>query len=295
MMVNGAQVGLGTLLQRIVQLPTPRVVFAGARAMIVSWDVGPDKVPAKLQVHYGEKGSGDALRHPGVGGKEAVTNHRVGGLQPGTLLSMRLVAELGTDGDNDGCDISSEWVSARTRHAATAHDRQLCRRVTRDDGTSCNASPDVFGRLRGQALSITGARMDCPVGLWMPSELLHGGLNAAVANFRCGDCCLPPAQHEDFGFNGLTSVAGQLYTTEMMAVVQKLRDGDAAGARVLFEEIAAGVALLAEGGMLQSIKHILRARGAPAGHCCLPLQPLTPEQEGNLNAHFQLTAVTDGG
>ena len=103
------------------------------------------------------------------------------------------------------------------------------------------------------------------------------------------------AQHEDFGFNGLTSVAGQVFTSEMMAVVQKLRDGDAAGARVLFEEIAAGVALLAEGGMLQSIKHILRARGAPAGHCCLPLQPLTPEQEGNLNAHFQLTAVTDGG
>ena len=66
-----------------------------------------------------------------------------------------------------------------------------------------------------------------------------------------------------------------------MAVVQKLRDGDAAGARVLFGEIAAGVALLAEGGVLQSIKHILRARGAPAGHCCLPLQPLTPEQEGN--------------
>eukprot|EP01043_Picozoa_sp_COSAG02_P117426 COSAG02_NODE_53942_length_299_cov_0.430000_1_plen_29_part_10 len=29
MMIDGAEVGLGVLLQRVIQLPPPRVVFAG--------------------------------------------------------------------------------------------------------------------------------------------------------------------------------------------------------------------------------------------------------------------------
>jgi hypothetical protein len=156
-------------------------------------------VPVELQVHLGERGSGLALHQPArAAASDAATNHRVGGLQPDTLLSLRLVAVLAEDSAADECSVSSEWVSVRTR-PSRAHDRPQYRRVTREDGTSCNASPDVFGRLRGQVFSSTGARLDCPTGLWMPSELLHGGLNAAVANFRCGDCCLPPAQHEDFG------------------------------------------------------------------------------------------------
>jgi hypothetical protein len=199
-MVNGAEVGLGTLLQRVVQLPPPRVVFAGARALVVSWDAGPENAPVELHLHRGEGGSGLALCAPaGAVGNEAVANHRIGGLQPDTLLSLRLVAVCATAVGDDGGNVSSEWVTARTRPSASAHDRPMCRRVSRGDGTSCSASPDAFGRLRGQVLSSTGGRLDCPTGLWMPSELLHGGLNAAVANFRCGDCCLAPTQHEDFG------------------------------------------------------------------------------------------------
>lgn len=201
MMVDGAEVGLGPLLQRVVQLPPPRVVFAGARALVVSWDAGPENLPVKLQIHHGEKGSGLALcPSTGAVGTEAVANHRVGGLQPDTQVSLRLVAahvEAVSDDDTNG--VASEWIVTRTRPSASTHDRPMSRRVTRDDGTSCNASPDAFGRLRGQVLTSTAARLDCPIGLWMPSELLHGGLNAAVANFRCGDCCLSPAQHEDFG------------------------------------------------------------------------------------------------
>lgn len=199
MMVDGAEVGLGRLLRQVIQLPPPRIVFIGTRALVVSWEAAPERVPVELQIHLGERGSGLALRQPArAAASDAATNHRVGGLQPDMLLSLRLVAVLAEDSTANECSVSSEWVGVRTR-ASRAHDRPLCRRVSRDDGTSCSASPDVFGRLRGQVLSSTGARLDCPTGLWMPSELFHGGLNAVVANFRCGDCCLSPAQHEDFG------------------------------------------------------------------------------------------------
>jgi hypothetical protein len=207
MMVDGAEVSLGMLLQRQVQLPLPRVLFAGARALIVSWDAGSDNddMPVVLEVHHGEGGNGLALRQPDKAVRGSVATRRVGGLQPDTLLSLRLAATPDGPGGGNSAHTAataicaSEWATVRTRPAASTHDRPLRRSVTRGDGTSCSGSPDVFGRLRGQPLASTGARVDCPGGLWMPSELLHGGLNAAVANFRCGDCCLPPAEHEDLG------------------------------------------------------------------------------------------------
>ena len=222
MMVDGAAVGLGALLQPLIRLPVPKVLFAGARALLVSWDAGEDDAPVALEVVLGA-GGGTALRQPEAapvaGG---VASRRVGGLQPDTALSLRLTATL-----PDGTAVSSDWVAARTRQPPTSADRPLRRSVTKPDGSSYTASPDVFGRLRGQPLASaagSAAVADCPSGLWMPAELrkssvryrvnshrltffltrllvitVHGGLNASVANFRCGDCCLPPAQHEDLG------------------------------------------------------------------------------------------------
>ena len=197
MMVDGTAVGLGPLLQAQVRLPVPTVLFAGARALLVSWDAGEDDMPVALEVVVGADGDGLALRQPEaepVAG--SVASRRIGGLQPDTALSLRLTASL-----PNGSAVSSAWVAARTRQPATSMDRPLRRSITKSDGSTFTASPDVFGRLRGQPLaSAPGfARSDCPSGLWVPAELLHGGLNAAVANFRCGDCCLPPAQHEDLG------------------------------------------------------------------------------------------------
>lgn len=117
------------------------------------------------------------------------------------------------------------------------------------------------------------------------------GLSPDLAYFSGSDAAILE-QFTEHRFNGLTSVAAQLYTSEMARVVQNLRDGDAAGAATAWAEVAAGVALLAEGGaMLQSIKYVLRRRGVPAGHCCLPLQPLTAEQETKLDVHFRLSKV----
>ena len=96
---------------------------------------------------------------------------------------------------------------------------------------------------------------------------------------KSGSDAIVIAQFGESGFNMLTSVVGQIYTREMGLVVEKLQGGDSAGATAQWGEIADGAALLAEGGaLLASIKHVLRGRGAPAGHCCLPLGGVTTEQ-----------------
>ena len=194
MMVDGAQVGLGVLLQRQLTVPAPRVAFAGSRAVVVAWDaLAGDDAALTLELHAGEAGSGLALRPPEALGAGA-GQRRVGGLQPASTLSLRLCAVL-----PDGSRAHSAWVPATTRAAPSPAELPPRRSVVGAEGGAQLASADVFGRLRGRALQTSGGRADCPSGLWMPAELLHGGLNAAVANFRCGDCALAPAQHQDFG------------------------------------------------------------------------------------------------
>ena len=95
------------------------------------------------------------------------------------------------------------------------------------------------------------------------------------------------SQFTSHGFTGLTSVAGQVFTKEMGAVVAALRAGDAAAAEATYDLIRPGVELLAkDGAMLQSIKYVLQKRGAPAGYCCLPLSPLSAQQQQKLDQYF---------
>lgn len=113
------------------------------------------------------------------------------------------------------------------------------------------------------------------------------GLSPDHCAYFSGNDAAVIEQFTEHQFNGLTSVVGQLYPSEMGLVVQKLREGRPEEAAAALAQIAAGTSLLAEGGtMLQSVKHVLRTRGVPAGYCCLPLQPLTTEQETKLDAHF---------
>lgn len=153
-----------------------------------------------------------------------------------------------------------------------------------------NLEPSTFVNILQAAPNVKGVKE--VVNARVPefkAAVAAARLSADLAYFSGSDAEILE-QFSAFGFNGLTSVAGQVYTAEMAAVVEKLRTGDAEGAAALWEELAAGAALLAEGGaMLQSIKHVLRGRGVPAGHCCLPLQPLAAEQAAKLDAHFNLT------
>jgi 4-hydroxy-tetrahydrodipicolinate synthase len=153
-----------------------------------------------------------------------------------------------------------------------------------------NLEPSTFVSIMQAAPNVKGVKevVNARV-LEFKAAVAAAGLSPELAYFSGSDAIVL-AQFAEFGYNGLTSVVGQVYTKEMAALVEKLQAGDAEGAAALWErEVAAGAALLAEGGaLLQSIKHVLRGRGAPAGHCCLPLQPLTAEQAAKLDAHFDL-------
>eukprot|EP01044_Picomonas_judraskeda_P000215 COSAG03_NODE_9_length_23924_cov_40.675690_3_plen_397_part_00 len=155
-----------------------------------------------------------------------------------------------------------------------------------------NLEPSTFVQILQAAPNVSGVKevIDDRVPQFR-AAVRAAGLSQDLAYFSGSDGAVL-AQFTAHQFNGLTSVVGQLYTAEMSQVVRKLREGDTDAAAAVWAEVAAGAALLAEGGsMLQSIKHVLRRRGVPAGHCCLPLQPLTAEQEAKLDAHFGLSRV----
>eukprot|EP00929_Paragymnodinium_shiwhaense_P009448 TRINITY_DN113627_c0_g1_i1.p1 TRINITY_DN113627_c0_g1~~TRINITY_DN113627_c0_g1_i1.p1 ORF type:complete len:324 (+),score=66.42 TRINITY_DN113627_c0_g1_i1:48-974(+) len=157
-----------------------------------------------------------------------------------------------------------------------------------------NLEPETFVSILQAAPNIKGVKevVNTRVREFQAAVAAAEGLPAELAYFSGLDAAVLD-QFAEYGFNGLTSVVGQVYPTEMAIVTEKLGAGDTEGARVVWtKQVAAGAALLAGCGMLQSIKHVLRARGAPAGYCCLPLQPLTAEQETKLNKHFGLGACT---
>ena len=156
-----------------------------------------------------------------------------------------------------------------------------------------NLEPSTFVRILQAAPNVRGVKEVANDRVReFQAAVSVAGLSTDLAYFSGNDADVL-AQFTEHGFNGLTSVVGQLYTTEMAQLVDKLREGDSDGAATIWNtNLAAGAALIAEGGAtLQSIKHVLRRRGVPAGYCCLPLQPLTVEQEAKLDKHFGLQKV----
>lgn len=94
------------------------------------------------------------------------------------------------------------------------------------------------------------------------------------------------------GYTGLTSIMGNVYPAEMQAVSDCIQSGDAAGAAEIMGGIKVGVDLIASagGGVLPSIKYVLRCRGVSAGYCSAPCGHVAEEQKAALNAHFGLVA-----
>ena len=127
MLVDGASVGLGTLLKPC--LPTPRLVFTETRAVVVEWDAVEAgswmAEPLRLLRRGGE---GDGGRRPlsdwgqdinwgalqlgqAEGGGYRL---RVGGLTPDTLLALCLAVR---SANADGHECCSCWLELRTRAA----------------------------------------------------------------------------------------------------------------------------------------------------------------------------------
>lgn len=156
-----------------------------------------------------------------------------------------------------------------------------------------NLAPQTFTRILAHCPNVVGVKevVNAQVPAFREAVAAATELSGRELAYVSGNDDAFLTQFAEFGFTSLTSIAGQVYPREMGVVVDKLHAGDTAAAAEQLATIQPGLVLLREGGLLQSVKHVLRGRGAPAGHCCLPLLELSEAQQARLDDHFQLGAA----
>jgi 4-hydroxy-tetrahydrodipicolinate synthase len=86
------------------------------------------------------------------------------------------------------------------------------------------------------------------------------------------------------GYDGLTSIAGNLWPREMAAVVEALDKGRTVEASALLAPLAPRIAAVVEPQVPSSVKYALRLNGLPGGWCREPLGHLGPELQQRVEA-----------
>ncbi|KAI8646415.1 hypothetical protein BD408DRAFT_410192 [Parasitella parasitica] len=86
------------------------------------------------------------------------------------------------------------------------------------------------------------------------------------------------------GYTGITSVAGNVFPKEMKQAVSYLHSNQTEKGKELLATLVPKIQVLLDAGLLQSVKYILRKRGAPAGFCPPPLMGPTEEDRARLDA-----------
>ncbi|KAK4515784.1 non-histone protein [Mucor velutinosus] len=114
-------------------------------------------------------------------------------------------------------------------------------------------------------------------------ELLDEELAKQQSFFTGGDGSYVDL-YKDHGFTGITSIAGALFPEEMMSINQHLQNGETEKAEQVMKTLSPKIQLMQKAGFLQSLKYLLRQRGAPAGYCPAPLLDPTDEHKELLKA-----------
>lgn len=85
------------------------------------------------------------------------------------------------------------------------------------------------------------------------------------------------------GYDGLTSVAGNLFPLEINSIVQLLRNGRKTEAEQELMKLRPSLELLGEIGWIRVIRHFFSRQGLIAGNYREPLTPLTAEEQISVN------------
>lgn len=110
-------------------------------------------------------------------------------------------------------------------------------------------------------------------------ELLGKDLAKQQSFFTGGDTSYVDL-FKKHGFTGITSIAGALFPEEMMSIDQHLQSGEIEKAEQIMKVLSPKIQLMQKAGFLQSLKYLLRQRGAPAGYCPAPLlDPIDEHRE----------------
>ncbi|MDQ6423546.1 dihydrodipicolinate synthase family protein [Paenibacillus sp. LHD-117] len=90
------------------------------------------------------------------------------------------------------------------------------------------------------------------------------------------------AEYSAMGYDGLTSVAGNLFPREMMRITELLRAGNTEHANRELAQIHTSLETLGAIGWIRVIQHVFAKQGMTSGHVRDPLTPLTAEEQAVL-------------
>lgn len=140
----------------------------------------------------------------------------------------------------------------------------------------CLIEPETFQRIVKNNENVVGIK---EAGHPEYVSQLHASLtDAKEYSFFTGSDINFIDEYTKYGYTGITSIFANVFPKEIEEMVTSvLEDDNTEKARGILESLKPKIDIINRGGVLQSIKYILRERGLPAGYCPAPL--LCPSDE----------------
>jgi len=88
------------------------------------------------------------------------------------------------------------------------------------------------------------------------------------------------------GVNGISSVLGNIFPTEIHEIIKLTRSGDIDGGKALHSKLVPYIKIITEIGTLRTIKYILEKHKIPAGICREPISALNKEEKKLIDKFF---------
>jgi len=95
-------------------------------------------------------------------------------------------------------------------------------------------------------------------------------------------------ENEQNGYDGLTSIAGNIFPKRMKFIVDAVTSKDFAAAETTLNKVRPLLEVMLVLGMLRSIKFLLNMQGIPAGICRDPLSTLSEDEQKCLATHYNV-------
>lgn len=150
-------------------------------------------------------------------------------------------------------------------------------------GNGVQIEPETYASIASITHNVYGLKeVGNPANVNKVKELL--GDKAAQHTFFTGTDEEYVEAYTEQGYTGITTVAGSVFSKEMKQAVEYLHSNQTEKGKELMASLVPKIQVLLDAGLLQSVKYVLRKRGAPAGFCPLPLLDPTEEHKVLLDA-----------
>ncbi|CEP12828.1 hypothetical protein [Parasitella parasitica] len=149
-------------------------------------------------------------------------------------------------------------------------------------GNGVQIEPETYASIANVATNVYGLKeVGNPGNVTKVKELL--GDKAGQHTFFTGIDEEYAEAYTEQGYTGITSVAGNVFPKEMKQAVNYLHSNQTEKGKEVLTSLVPKIQVLLDAGLLQSIKYILRKRGAPAGFCPPPLMGPSEEYRARLD------------